>query len=137
MRHYIRPVCVFLLMGLWVLCASAAPRSMKELERSCNGGYFQDCLNLGLVYQKGEFKGYKAKKDSAMSEKYIHKGIQMGEENCNRGAAEDCYLIGHLFFEGGMVSSDVPRGLRYLQNSCKHGYQKACVWLDNSGLPTQ
>ena len=137
MSYFNRLITACLLTGLWALSTYAAPASVKELESSCSGGYFRDCLNLGMVYQKGDFKGFKVNKDDALSKKYIHKGIQIGEENCKRGAAEECYFIGHLFFEGGMVPSDVPRGLQYLQRSCKHGYQKACIWLDNSGLPTQ
>jgi TPR repeat protein len=39
-----------------------------------------------------------------------------------------------MYFEGGVIPTDLPRGLNYLQKSCRGGYKKACDWLDNSGL---
>jgi TPR repeat protein len=110
-------------------------KSAQDLEASCNSGYFEACLTLGMVYQKGQFKGVTAKKDKALAKKFIDRGVQMAEDNCASASAKDCYYIGHMFFEGGMVPTDMPRGLRYLQKSCQYGYKKACDWLDNSGLP--
>jgi TPR repeat protein len=134
MSNYHRFIIIGLALGMWMVTSLAMARTVEDLKNSCNAGYFQDCLNLALVYEKGAFKEVKAKKNAALAKQYIKRGIQMGEDNCNSGVAKDCYYIGHIFFEGGMVPTDMPRGLQYIQRSCQHGYKKACEWLDNSGL---
>ncbi|MGD8568417.1 MAG: hypothetical protein PVJ39_10040 [Gammaproteobacteria bacterium] len=134
MSNYHRFIIIGLVLGMWAVSSQVMARTVEDLKTSCNAGYFQDCLNLALVYEKGKFKEFKATKNAALAKQYIKRGIQMGEDNCNSGVASDCYYIGHIFFEGGMVPTDMPRGLQYIRTSCQRGYKKACEWLDNSGL---
>ena len=94
----------------------------------------QECLNAGVAYKTGQFHGNKVDKDPAKAKIYINDGLQLAQKNCNQGNTQDCYTIGLMYFEGGVIPTDVPRGLDYFQKSCKGGSKQACEWLDNSGL---
>lgn len=107
---------------------------LDTMKESCTKGSTQDCLNVGVAYMTGELNGNKVAKDPAQAKMYINDGLKMGEKRCKQGDNVDCYLIGLMYFEGGVIPTDLPRGLNYLQKSCRGGYKKACDWLDNSGL---
>ena len=124
-----------LFLASFSLCSfAAAPGWLQNMEQNCNKGVLQDCLNAGWAYKTGEFQGKKVTKDPAKAELYINDGLQLATASCNQGNTQDCYTIGLMYFEGGVIPTDVPKGLNYLQRSCKGGYKKACDWLDNSGL---
>jgi TPR repeat protein len=138
-----------LLLAIWVSTASAAPAPapakssapapvtapwLETMKESCTKGSTQDCLNVGVAYMTGELNGNKIAKNPKQAKLYIDDGLRMGEQRCKQGDYVDCYTIGLMYFEGGVIPTDLPRGLNYLQKSCKGGYKKACDWLDNSGL---
>lgn len=126
---------VFFIIGNSFLAGSVNAATLKEVQGECDAGVTQACLDLGVVYSLGEHKGKKVKKDKAKARRYIKEAVKRGQQNCLQGDSFDCYTLGLLFFEGGgVVPTDIPRGLDFLQRSCKGGYQKACSWLDNSGL---
>ena len=117
------------------LVFSAEPPWLTALVSDCDSGMTEKCLNVGVAYTKGEFKGKKVAKDKSKAKQYIGKAVKRGQQNCLQGDSTDCYTLGLLFFEGGgIVPADIPRGLELLQRSCRGGYNKACAWLDNSGL---
>ena len=125
------------LLTVWMGAASAAPTTapwLDTMKESCTKGSTQDCLNVGVAYMTGELNGNKVAKDPAQAKMYIYDGLKMGEKRCKQGDNVDCYIIGLMYFEGGVIPTDLPRGLNYLQKSCRGGYKKACDWLDNSGL---
>jgi len=107
---------------------------LETMKESCTKGNTQDCLNVGVAYMVGELNGNKIAKDAAQAKMYINDGLQMGESRCKQGGYVDCYTVGLMYFEGGVIPTNLPRGLNFLQKSCKGGYKKACDWLDNSGL---
>jgi len=101
----------------------------------CESGVTQECLNLGVAYTNGQYKGKKIGKDKGKAKQFIGKAVKRGQQNCQQGDNVDCYTLGLLFFQGGgIVPADIPRGLGFLQRSCRGGYKEACDWLDNSGL---
>jgi len=138
----------FLMAGLvliWVGTVFAAPAQqespapttapwLETMKESCNKGSTQDCLNVGVAYMAGELNGNKIARDPAQAKMYINDGLKMGETRCKQGDYLDCYTVGVMYFEGGVIPTNLPRGLNFLQKSCKGGYKKACDWLDNSGL---
>jgi len=112
-----------------------SPDWFQTIASSCEAGVTQDCLNAAVALKKGDLHGKKITKDPGKSQYYTNKAVRSGEKNCKQGDTLDCYTIGLLYFEGGgIIATDIPRGLDYLQKSCKSGYKKACDWLDNSGL---
>lgn len=127
-------VLVSFLLSFPLIAFAAAPDWLQAMEQNCNKGMMQDCINAGWAYKTGEFQGKKATKDPAKAKLYINDGLQLAQKSCNQGNTQDCYTIGLMYFEGGVIPTDVPKGLNYLQRSCKGGYKKACDWLDNSGL---
>ncbi|WP_455219906.1 tetratricopeptide repeat protein [Kaarinaea lacus] len=133
-RSPVRLILVLFLASFPLNVFAAAPDWLQTMEQNCNKGMLQDCLNAGWAYKTGEFKGKKAIKDPSKAKIYINDGLQLAQKNCNKGNTRDCYTIGLMYFEGGLIPTDVPKGLNYLQRSCKGGYKEACDWLDNSGL---
>lgn len=128
-------IFIILLITFPSFATSAEPPGMAGTISDCDSGLTQACIDVGLAYKRGEYKGKKIKKDNAKSKKYVNQAINRGQQNCKQGDSTECYTMGLLFFEGGgVVPIDIPRGLDYLQRSCKGGYKKACEWLDNSGL---
>lgn len=114
---------------------SADSMRMADILSDCDSGLTQACIDASVAYTLGEFKGKKVNKDKAKAKSYISKAVKRGQQNCQQGDSMDCYTLGLLFFEGGgIVPTDIPRGLQLLQKSCNGGYKKACSWLDNSGL---
>ena len=113
---------------------AAAPAWLQSMVESCNKGSTQDCLNAGVAYKTGQFQGNKVAKDPEKAKIYINDGLQLAQKSCDQGNTQDCYTVGLMYFEGGVIPTDIPRGLNYLQRSCKGGYKQACDWLDNSGL---
>lgn len=139
--HFVgRPLPAFILAISFPFTANAAPgyaaaASFESIMANCNAGATSDCLAVGIAYKAGEFKGKKITKDSAKSRQFIDQAVRFGEKNCQGGDPMDCYTIGLLYFEGGgIIATDVSRGLDYLQKSCRGGYKQACAWLDASGL---
>ncbi len=124
-----------LFSSIFTMRANAAvPGWQQTMVDSCNSGVMQECLNVGVAFKTGQFKGKKAAKDPKKAEIFIKDGLRLAKKSCDQGNAQDCYTIGLMYFEGGVIPTDVPRGLNYLQRSCKSGYKEACNWLDNSGL---
>jgi len=114
---------------------SAESPEFQAVLADCNSGMTQQCLDAGIALTKGQYKKIKVTKDKAKAKQYISQAVTQGQKNCMRGDNLDCYTLGLLFFEGGgVVPTDIPRGLDFLQKSCRGGYSKACAWLDNSGL---
>lgn len=143
----LQSLLALLLLSVWVGTAHAAPAPaqpaapapksapwLETMKESCTKGSTQDCLNVGVAYMSGELNGNKIAKDPAQAKTYINDGLQMGQSRCKQGDYVDCYIVGLMYFEGGVIPADLPRGLNYLQKSCRGGYKKACDWLDNSGL---
>ena len=119
---------------VWSGLVIAAPPWLDTMKDNCQKGSTQDCLNVGVAYMAGELNGNKVDKDPAQAKLYINDGLRMGEQRCKQGDYLDCYTIGLMYFEGGIIPTDLSRGLNYFDKSCKGGYKKACDWLDNSGL---
>lgn len=113
---------------------AAEPAWARSYIDACNSGDRSKCLILGSAFSRGEFQDKKFKKDRQQAQRYIKKGLRLGEQQCGQDKADACYDIGVMYFEGGMVETDFPRGMEYVQKSCKLGYEKACVWLEDSGL---
>lgn len=114
---------------------SADSMQIADIVSDCDSGLTKACIDVGVAYTMGELKGKKIKKDKAKAKHYISKAVKRGQQNCQQGDSLDCYTLGLLFFEGGgLVPTNIPRGLELLQRSCNGGYKKACSWLDNSGL---
>ena len=117
------------------LLFAAEPDWLTPMISECDSGVTQECLNVGVAYTSGELKGKKVARDKSKARHYISKAVKRGQQNCLQGDNLDCYTLGLLFFQGGgIVPTDIPRGLEFLQRSCRGGYSKACAWLDNSGL---
>lgn len=127
-------VCLFSVICPNVM-AAAAPDWFQTIASNCEAGVTQDCVNAAIALKKGELNGKKIKKDPAKAKYFTDKAVRSGEKNCKQGDSLDCYTIGLLHFEGGgIIPANIPRGLDFLQRSCRAGYKKACEWLDNSGL---
>lgn len=128
------------LFFVFVLLMSAGVYSTESPEfaavlADCNSGMTQQCIDVGVAYTRGTYKKSKVTKDKVKAKQYISQAVKQGQKNCLQGDTTDCYTLGLLFFEGGgIVPTDIPRGLEFLQRSCRGGYSKACAWLDNSGL---
>ncbi|HEY5603814.1 MAG TPA: hypothetical protein VIM41_11955 [Gammaproteobacteria bacterium] len=133
-NHLICGLLAIIFFALGTGAAVAAPAWLDKLKDSCRKGNTQDCLNVGVAYTAGELQGNKVDKDPQQARIFIDDGLRMGEQRCSKGNSQDCYTLGVLYFEGGIIPTDIPRGLDYLQKSCRGGYKKACDWLDNSGL---
>jgi len=133
-KNRVTLVLVLLFSSFSMSASAAAPGWLQDMVENCNKGVMQDCLNAGWAYKTGGFQGKKVAKDPAKAKIYINDGLQMAQKSCTQGNDLDCYTVGLMYFEGGLIPTDVPRGLNYLQKSCKGGYKKACDWLDNSGL---
>jgi hypothetical protein len=129
-----RSLIAMFFLTIWTGTAIGAPAWLDSMKDSCNKGSTQDCLNVGVAYLTGELRGNKVAKDPKQAKIYIDDGLRMGEQRCKKSDYVECYTVGVAYFEGGMVPADMPRGLNFLQKSCKGGYKKACDWLDNSGL---
>lgn len=124
-----------ILLGFTTHALSADPPEMAGMLSDCDSGLTQACINVGAAYTSGKFNGKKITVDKSKAKHYIDKAVKRGKQNCLQGDSADCYTLGLLFFEGaGIVPTDIPRGLDFLQRSCNGGYKKACAWLDNSGL---
>ena len=124
-----------ILMGVSFSSMGATPGWFQTIVSSCEAGATQDCLSAAVALKKGELNGKKINKDPGRSKYYADKAIRAGDQNCKQGDSLDCYTIGLLYFEGGgVIPTNIPRGLDYLQRSCRGGYKKACDWLDASGL---
>ena len=114
---------------------TASPPWFIEITSNCDAGVTQDCLSAGIALQRGQLKGKKIIKDKEKAKYYFNKAVKAGEQNCSQGDSLDCYTIGILYFEGGgIIPTNIPRGLEFLQRSCRAGHKEACSWLDNSGL---
>lgn len=117
------------------IVSAATPPWLSAIVSDCEAGVTQECLNAGVAYSKGTYRGKKVGVDKAKANRYIERAVKSGEQNCMQGDSLDCYTIGLLYFEGGgIVPNDIPRGLQFLQRSCRAGHKPACAWLDNSGL---
>jgi TPR repeat protein len=128
---------MLLVAGLSVYAAppAATPVWFSKILSNCESGVTDDCLSAGIAYTKGSLKGKKVSKDREKGKYFINKAVQAGEQNCLQGDSLDCYTMGILFFEGGgIVPTNISRGLEFLQRSCRAGHKEACAWLDNSGL---
>jgi TPR repeat protein len=123
---------------LFIICSASyaeIPPGLSAVMSDCDAGMTKECLNAGVAFTRGDFKGKKIDKDKAKAKRYIDKALKSGERNCKQGDSLDCYTIGLLYFEGGgLVPTDIPRGLDFLRSSCRAGHKPACTWLDNSGL---
>jgi len=114
---------------------AAEPAWLTSMISECDSGVTKECLDVGVAYTRGELKGKKVVSDKAKAKHYINKGVKQGQQNCLQGDPMDCYTLGLLFFQGGgVVPADIPRGIEFLERSCRGGYGEACAWLDNSGL---
>ena len=117
------------------IVSSAEPAVMTGAVSDCDSGLSQACIDVAVAYTRGNYKGAKIQKDKAKAKTYVDKAVKRGKQNCLQGDSAECYTLGLLYFEGGgVIPIDIPKGLDYLQRSCKGGYRKACAWLDNSGL---
>lgn len=133
--NVIRFSLAVLMLANTSLAFSAEPAWLTPMISECDSGVTQECLNVGVAYTKGELKGKKVTRDKAKAKHYVGKAVKRGQQNCMQGDNLDCYTLGLLFFQGGgVVPTDIPRGLEFLERSCRGGYKKACAWLDNSGL---
>ncbi len=107
---------------------------VTDMEDRCEKGDTTQCLALGTAYLKGELEGRKLKQDDTKAQHWLRKGTRMGEQNCHANIAADCYAMGLAYFEGRIIQSDLPRGLELMQRGCDLKYEKACVWLHDSGI---
>lgn len=113
---------------------AAEPAWARNYADACDGGDHEKCLALASAYSRGEYQDKKFPKDATKAQSYIRKGLRKGEQACGRNDPVACYNIGILYFEGSMVETDFTRGLEMVQKACNAGYQKACVWLEDSGM---
>lgn len=123
-----------LLLAGMLTPAGAAANWVETLAAGCDSGATVQCLSLGTAYLRGELDGRKLKIDKAKASHWIKKGIRVGEQNCRNNAAADCYALGLAYFEGRVTQTDIPRGLEFMQKACDQHYEKACVWLRDSGI---
>ena len=134
-RIIIRSAVAFTLFLVCFVSYAAIPPGLSAVMSDCDAGVTKECLSAGVAFTRGSYKGKKVAKDKAKAKHYVNKALKSGERNCVQGDSMDCYTIGLLYFEGGgLVPTDIPRGLDFLRRSCRGGYKQACTWLDNSGL---
>ncbi len=126
-----------LLAALAANPATADSSWIVPLEDACDSGNTARCLDVATAYATGQLQEQTIKVDKAKSQQWVRKGLRLGEQKCQGGSATDCYTLGLAYFEGLLVAADIPRGLQNMQKSCKGGYEKACIWLKDSGLPAK
>jgi len=134
-KQFVFIITAIAMMSVNATSSAAVSPDFSAALNECNSGVTQQCLDVGVAYTKGLYKKQKVTQDKSKAKQFINQAVKQGQKNCKQGDNLDCYTLGLLFFEGGgIVPTDIPRGLEFLQRSCRGGYNKACAWLDNSGL---
>ncbi|KAA0259379.1 sel1 repeat family protein [Deferribacter autotrophicus] len=77
--------------------------------KNCKEGDGYACLNLAMMYEKGNII---VKKD-------VKKALEFGEKSCNLGYGKGCGFLGYKYFFGKNVKQDMKKALKYYDKACK------------------
>ena len=82
-------------------------KTLKLLEKTCDGGYEPGCLVMSI----------------RMMQENPKKGIEYHEKRCDAGDAMYCGLLGSMYSGGDGVEKDISKAIIYLDKSCNLGQE--------------
>jgi len=106
---------VFLAL-LWAASLFAS----EELQKACDGGDWDKCVELGIKYYKGDG----VEKDHEKSHQLYEKACETGH-NLN-----GCYRAGAFYAIGQGAEHDHDKALLWLKKACDGNHEKACKMYD-------
>ena len=88
-------------------------KTLKLLEKTCDGGYELGCLTMSGIMMRENPK----------------KGIEYHKKRCDAGDAMYCGLLGSMYSDGDGVEKDISKAIIYHDKACNLGLELSCAML--------
>jgi len=129
-------------------------RGVQQLQRSCDSGLTEGCLNLGRLYRDGRDVPKDEPRSVPLFQRACDGGRALGcydlglayaggvgapkneaqavplfKRACEGGAGDGCLALGERYGRGGGVPHDDAEAARWYQKGCDLGFTPACAAL--------
>ncbi len=90
-------------------------RHIQALERECESGKNESCMELADLYYDGQ----------GVPQDY-KKAFELLQKACDGGNAQGCYILGLVYFNGQGVRKKYKKAKEYVGKACDLGLQQGC-----------
>lgn len=124
------------------------------LERACQLGQADACLQFGLMYAHGNglprdrIRSYELYQQACTMgsvvacanaavrlydgdgvEQNLERAFELGVPSCLAGRGEGCAVVARMFWDGQLVEQDRRHAVRLFRDGCDVGHTASCSWL--------
>ena len=89
----------------------------QELNKDCQDGKMQSCIELGILYSTGE-----------SIEKNMKKSRQLFKKACKNRVSRGCYYLGFIYLRGAEgIAKNEKKAMGSFARGCNIGSERSCV----------